>query len=100
MATLPNWLYEPLPYVYTTVGAIATLSLDTLVGMLSGILLMSAGIVVWYLRFEHRGQIKAKQERITWLKAQDEKLRREKQAWLRQQAEEFRGKKDPDDDFF
>lgn len=100
MATLPNWLYEPLPYIYSTTGVIATLSLDTYIGTLSGILLMSAGILIWYLRFDHRSQIKARQERITWLKDQAEKRKRGKQAWLRQQADEYRGKKEQDDDFF
>lgn len=97
MATLPNWLYEPLPYVYVSVGAAATLGTDSIMGVLSGILLMSAGIYVWYLRFEHRGIIKAKQAREAWLRDQAEKLKREKQTWLRQEAEKYRKKDDPDD---
>jgi hypothetical protein len=99
MSTLPNWLYEPLPYVYTTAGVVAMINLDTLIGTLSGILLMSAGILVWYLRFDHRSQLKAKQERAAWLKEQADKRKREKQAWLRQQADEFRQKKGHSDDF-
>jgi hypothetical protein len=97
MATLPNWLYEPLPYVYVSTGALATLGMDSIMGVLSGILLMSAGIYIWYLRFEHRGAIKAKQEREAWLREQAEKLKREKQTWLRQEAEKYRKKTDPDD---
>ena len=97
MATLPNWLYEPLPYVYVSVGAAATLGMESIMGVISGILLMSAGIYIWYLRYDYRGVIKAKQEREAWLREQAEKLKKEKQAWLRKEAEKYRKKDDPND---
>ncbi|OYY92424.1 MAG: hypothetical protein B7Y41_16000 [Hydrogenophilales bacterium 28-61-23] len=80
-----------------SVGAVSTLSMESIIGTISGILLMSAGILVWYLRYDYRGIIKAKQERHDWLNEQAEKYKREKQAWLRKEAEKYRKNTDPDD---
>ncbi len=99
MATLPSWLYEPLPYVYASVGAVATLSMDSIIGVISGVLLMSAGIYIWYLRFDHRSIHKARQERADWLRQQAEKRKRNKQTWLRDEADKIRKKRELDDDF-
>ncbi len=69
MGTLPNWLYEPLPYIYALVGIITAYNLDMLLGRISGLLLISAGVIVWHLRFQHRQEVKRrklrKQRRIT-----------------------------------
>ncbi len=97
MATLPSWLYEPLPYVYAGVGVVATLSMESIIGTLSGILLMSAGFLVWYLRFDYRSALKAKQERATFLKQQADKHKRAKQAWLKEEAKKYRKNDDPND---
>ncbi len=90
MAVLPNWLYEPLPYVYAGAGLIATVSLDTITGRFSGILLITAGIVVGYQRFEHRRLLKERQERQAWLQEQAQKRKIQKQIWLREQAQKYR----------
>lgn len=51
---MPGWLYEPLPYLYAGMGGVAFVLLDSIIGKLSGILLISAGVVVWRLRFIYR----------------------------------------------
>lgn len=90
MAILPNWIYEPLPYVYGGVGIIATFNLDSLIGMSSGFLLITAGLVVGYQRYEYRRFQKQRQERLDWLREQARKKRADRQAWLRTQASELR----------
>lgn len=90
MAVLPNWIYEPLPYVYTGVGIVATLSLDSLIGWSSGVLLITAGIVVGYQRYEYRRFQKQLQDRQDWLQEQSRKKKTERQAWLKQQAQQLR----------
>jgi len=90
MAVLPNWLYEPLPYVYSVAGIVSTFTLDTLVGRFSGILLITAGIVVGFQRFEYRRFKAQRQERLDWLKEQADKKKRQRQDWLRHQADELR----------
>jgi len=54
MRKIPDWLYEPLPYAYAIMGIVATVSLEVLIGKISGLLLISAGIVIWHLRFSYR----------------------------------------------
>ncbi|HNQ05459.1 MAG TPA: hypothetical protein PKH69_12725 [Thiobacillaceae bacterium] len=51
---MPGWLYEPLPYLYAVMGLVALGKLDAWVGKLSGVMLISAGIVVGHLRFIYR----------------------------------------------
>ncbi len=99
MAILPSWLYEPLPYVYASVGAAATLSTDSIIGVISGVMLMSAGIYIWYLRFDYRSILRARQERADWLRQQAEQRKRDKQTWLRDEADKIRKKREQDDDF-
>lgn len=69
MGPLPDWLYEPLPYIYALVGILTAYNLDMLLGRISGLLLISAGVIVWHLRFQHRREMKRrklrKQRRIT-----------------------------------
>jgi len=54
LKNIPDWIYEPLPYLYAMTGLVATFVLDAVVGKISGALLISAGIVVWNLRFTYR----------------------------------------------
>lgn len=54
LKNVPDWLYEPLPYLYVLMGLIATIVLDAIVGKISGVLLISAGFVIWNLRFTYR----------------------------------------------
>ncbi len=90
MPMLPNWIYEPLPYIYAGVGIVAAGSLDTLIGQLSGLLLISAGIVVGYQRYEYRHIQKQRQARLDWMKEQAHRKKVERQAWLRHQADDIR----------
>jgi len=52
--SLPYWLYEALPYVYVGVGSVVIYALDAFIGKLSGVLLISAGVVIGHLRFVYR----------------------------------------------
>lgn len=69
MGTLPGWLYEPLPYIYVITGLFTAFNLDILLGRVSGLLLISAGVIVWHLRFQFRRDVRRrklrKQRRIT-----------------------------------
>ena len=51
---LPNRLYEMLPYVYICTGALAMSLLGNIVAVLSGVILIIAGALVWILRSDHR----------------------------------------------
>ncbi len=50
----PDWLYNALPYVYVAAGLFTIAELPNEIGVLSGVMLMSAGIIVWGLRRKHR----------------------------------------------
>ena len=50
----PRWLYETLPYLYVGSGIASLSTLDHLLSIFSGLMLVSAGIVVWKLRYDHR----------------------------------------------
>lgn len=50
----PEWLYELLPYVYVGVGVLTMASLQNLIALVSGGLLISAGAVVWLMRRRYR----------------------------------------------
>jgi hypothetical protein len=66
---LPGWLYEPLPYLYFAVGLVTMFKLNMLTGRLSGLLLVSAGVIIWHMRFQYRRTIdsrrRSKRRRIT-----------------------------------
>ena len=55
----PRWLYETLPYLYVGSGVLSVATLDHLLSAFSGLLLVSAGLVVWKLRHDHRHQAAA-----------------------------------------
>jgi len=90
MAVLPNWIYEPLPYLYAGAGVVAIMNLDTVIGRISGILLITAGLVVGYQRYEYRSFQKQRIERQNWLREQARKKKTSRQEWLRAQAKQFR----------
>jgi hypothetical protein len=90
MPNLPNWIYEPLPYVYVGTGIVTTYGLDSLLGKTSGIMLILGGIIIGYMRTKYRHLLRIRLEREAWLKDQAEKRKREKQAWLRDQAQRYR----------
>lgn len=64
----PRWLYEALPYLYVGSGIASLSTLDHLLSIFSGLMLVSAGIVVWKLRYDHR--------RWDWQKSQPPAPRR------------------------
>jgi hypothetical protein len=67
LKNIPDWLYEPLPYLYVLMGLIATIVLEAIVGKISGILLISAGFVIWNLRFTYRRRRRRPQARdLSW----------------------------------
>ncbi len=90
MVTLPDWLYEPLPYVYAAAGLVAALTLDSFTGRISGLLLLSAAGVVGYWRYDYRHKEKQRIERLLWLQDQAHKRKVERQTWLREQAQKYR----------
>lgn len=51
---LPEGIYESLPYLYMAAGLLAAFSLGNLFGMLSGLALISAGVMVWSTRRAYR----------------------------------------------
>ena len=50
----PDWIYNPLPYLYVSVGLYCVFSLPSAVGIFSGVTLMSAGAAIGMLRHRHR----------------------------------------------
>ena len=52
--TLPNWLYEVLPYLYIGIGAISALAIRNVAGIASGLVLISSGVVIWNMRRNFR----------------------------------------------
>lgn len=64
---MPGWLYEPLPYLYAAMGLAALGMLDSWMGKLSGLMLISAGVVVWNLRFIYRRRRRRPKHRdLSW----------------------------------
>ena len=100
MFNLPNWVYEPLPYLYVVLGIVTTYGLDTLLGKTSGIMLIVAGIIIAYMRHNYRRLLKIRMEREAWLKDQSVRRKRVKQVWLRDPAQLFREEMDCYNDDF
>ncbi len=51
---LPDTLYEVVPAVYAVVGLTSMLRLEPGLGRLSGALLVSAALLILYMRATHR----------------------------------------------
>ena len=51
---LPKSIYELLPIIYVASGVIAFIKLSHEFGQAGGIILISAGLLVTYMRFSHR----------------------------------------------
>jgi hypothetical protein len=47
---LPGWLYEALPYLYVGGGLVIAATFEVAWGVLAGLLLVAAGVVVWFVR--------------------------------------------------
>ena len=77
----PEWLYEALPYVYGVAGIATIASQGNLLSIASGVLLVSAGVSIWWLRRSYRLEHKRDEveHRLAQRKAADyaESVRRE-----------------------
>jgi hypothetical protein len=51
---LPNWLYRILPFIYSVTGLVCFYFSENWIACLSGVLLITAGIIVWKLRKEFK----------------------------------------------
>lgn len=49
-----DFLYDALPYLYTIGGVLALLYSNEAVGRVSGMLLISAAMMIFHLRLQHR----------------------------------------------
>jgi uncharacterized membrane protein len=54
MPWLPDWFYEPLPYLCVGGGILALYALQGILAQLSGVMLVLIGITIMYLRWAHR----------------------------------------------
>lgn len=57
----PEWLYEALPYAYVMAGIATIANLGNTLSMVSGGLLISAGVFIWWMRRTHRQNQKRKE---------------------------------------
>lgn len=83
---LPEWLYEPLPYVYATSGLASAIFLESALGKLSGVLLISAALVISYQRYAYRRLARERQKRLEFLQETRRKRKEQRHAWLQDQA--------------
>lgn len=93
MIVFPNWLYEPLPYLYVAAGIASIFGLGSLPALFSGVLLIVAGITTASMRHRHRKKLKQRGKLLALQRAQfakDRRQRGERQAWLKEQAEKYR----------
>jgi len=56
MPWLPDWFYEPLPYLCIGGGILALYALPGILAQLSGVILVLIGITILYLRWAHRSK--------------------------------------------
>ncbi|OGV74578.1 MAG: hypothetical protein A3B82_00700 [Methylophilales bacterium RIFCSPHIGHO2_02_FULL_57_10] len=54
MAHLPNKVYRHLPDLYILGGVCVVLNIDHPIGVLGGLMLVAAGLIVFHLRLEYR----------------------------------------------
>jgi hypothetical protein len=55
---IPKYVYEVLPFLYILAGTASVMGLDISTGKISGLLLMSAGVVVYWLRLSYRRELR------------------------------------------
>ena len=53
---IPGRVYEVLPVVYVTSGVSTAMMIDQMLAIVSGLLLISAGCLVWRMRHVYRRQ--------------------------------------------
>ena len=59
---IPEWIYESLPYAYIAAGGVVLGMLQNFPGILSGVLLLSAGLFIMQQRKYYRAKIRREQE--------------------------------------
>lgn len=57
-----DFLYDALPYLYTIGGVLTLLLTGEMIGRVSGLLLVSAAMMVFHLRLQHRTERASKAE--------------------------------------
>lgn len=57
-----DFLYDALPYIYTLGGALTLMFTSEAIGRASGVLLVSAAMMVFHLRLQHRTERATKAE--------------------------------------
>jgi uncharacterized phosphosugar-binding protein len=57
-----DFFYDALPYLYTIGGVLTLLLTGEMIGRVSGLLLVSAAMMVFHLRLQHRTARAAKAE--------------------------------------
>jgi hemerythrin-like metal-binding protein len=60
----PRWLYNSLFYIYLGVGLLTIALLPSLLGRVSGALLIVAGATVWFLRYQYRHEFAQYEKQI------------------------------------
>lgn len=93
MIIFPNWLYEPLPYLYVAAGVTTIFGLGSLPAVFSGVMLIVAGVTTFSMRVRYRKKLKQREKLLALQQAKADKgrkLRSERQAWLREQADKYR----------
>ncbi len=58
-----DFLYDALPYLYTIGGVLTLMFTGEMIGRVSGMLLISAAMMVFHLRLQHRTERATKAER-------------------------------------
>lgn len=53
---IPAPFYELLPYIYVLVGALATFGIEAVFGKICGVLMMTAGVVIYKARSDYRNR--------------------------------------------
>ena len=54
---LPDWIYRMLPVAYLIGGLVISYRMDSFIGVASGVLLGSAGLLVWKMRSDYRREM-------------------------------------------
>jgi hypothetical protein len=81
---LPDWLYEALPHVYLIAGIASIAKLGSTLSVVSGGVLICAGVYTWQMRRTHRKKqkrsesdhsrtLRAKMARITFQRREVER---------------------------
>ena len=51
---LPDWLYRPLPFIYTIFGLLCLFYTGSWMGYVAGAMLLMAALIIWKLRKAHK----------------------------------------------